>query len=186
MNKEKQLSMILKKIRSFVRSKYNKTPVPGEGSANAKVVFIGEAPGAEEDRTGRPFVGRSGKLLTELIETKLEMQRKDAFITSVLHWRPPNNRKPNKKEIRQSLDFVSEMINVIKPKYIVTLGNTALNTLIDDKLKVSQVHGSVIPVNHKLFFSTFHPAAGIRSPIKKRKLLEEDFEKLRKLLAETE
>jgi DNA polymerase len=183
MNKEKKLKAIEQKISAYVRSRINKMPVPGEGSANAKIIFIGEAPGAEEEKTGRPFVGRSGKLLTELIETKLSLKRKEVYITSVLHWRPPNNRKPRRSEIEQSLHFVREILDAIKPRYIVTLGNTALNTLIDDKLRIGQVHGIFIPVGSSIFFPTYHPAAGIRSPVKKRRLLERDFEKLKEKLS---
>ncbi len=180
MSKDNQLKVLEDKIREFVRSKYGKNPVPGEGNPNSKLLFIGEAPGANEEKTGRPFVGRSGNLLRELIKTKLGLDPKEVYITSILHWRPPNNRKPKKKEIEQSLRFVSEIINIIKPKFIVVLGNTALNTLVDSKLKIGDVHGTIISINHNLFFPTYHPAAALRSPIKTRRLLEKDFEKLRK------
>ncbi|TFF92265.1 uracil-DNA glycosylase, partial [Candidatus Thorarchaeota archaeon] len=113
--------------------------VPGEGPEGAKLFFIGEAPGAREDETGRPFVGRSGQLLAELIED-IGLKRSEVFITSVLKCRPPKNRTPHKSEIATCLPYLDMQMVIIEPRFVVLLGGVAISSVIGPQ-KVSEAHG---------------------------------------------
>jgi len=135
--------------------------VPGEGPPDAKLFFIGEAPGAREDETGRPFVGRSGKLLTSLIE-EIGLSRKDVFITSVLKSRPPHNRAPKRTEIELCRPYVERQIDLINPRVIVLLGSVAISSMVGP-WKVTESHGQFFEAQGRTFFMTFHPAAALRS-----------------------
>jgi len=172
--KDQQLRALEKEISEFVVKHIGKNPVPGEGSAFAPIFFIGEAAGTNEERTGRPFVGRAGKLLTELIEQQLHMKREEVYITSVVKWRPPDNRKPLKDEVAACMPFLERQISIIQPKLIVLLGNTALNSVLDHEMKISAVHGTVIEKDGRRYYPTYHPAAGLRATRWKR-ALEQDF-----------
>lgn len=154
--------------------------VPGEGSSRAKIMFIGEAPGRVEDYTGRPFVGRAGKLLTELIGS-IGLKRKDVFITSPIKCRPPKNRKPKQKEIDTCMPYLKKQIEIINPRAIVLLGNTAIKTILDKMEGINKIHGESMRKDGRLYFLTFHPAAGIRATRNKLKL-QEDFSRLKKLI----
>lgn len=136
--------------------------VPGEGSASAHVMFIGEAPGASEDRAGRPFVGRSGELLTSMIQ-EIGLKRDDVFITSILKSRPPKNRTPIKSEIDVCRPYLEQQIEIINPKIIVLLGGVAISSLIGP-WKVSEAHGKFYETNGRTYFMTYHPAAALRFP----------------------
>ena len=177
MDKQQQLGALEKEISDFVIKHTGKSPVPGEGSASAPIFFIGEAAGANEERTGRPFVGRAGKLLTELIEQQLHMKREEVYITSVVKWRPPDNRKPLKDEVAACMPFLERQISIIQPKFIVLLGNTALNSVLDHEMKIGMVHGTVIEKNGRRYYPTYHPAAGLRAT-RWKKALEQDFAQL--------
>ncbi len=160
----------------------NGLAVPGEGSVDAEVMFIGEAPGRVESETGRPFVGPAGHFLTELIES-IGRRREDVFITSVVKHRPPMNRKPTQKEINACLPYLKEQIEIIKPKVIVLLGSTALNAVLGKEVgKITALHGRTVERGGIIYFITFHPAAGLRSVDVVRKQLKEDFKKLGSLL----
>ena len=122
----------------------NGCAVPGEGNAKADIIFIGEAPGRVESETGRPFVGRAGKLLTSLIEL-IGLNRRDVFITSIVKHRPPKNRKPTQSEIDVCLPYLHEQIKNIKPRIIVLLGTTALCAVLGKKIgKITDIHGRII------------------------------------------
>ncbi len=137
-------------------------PVPGEGSPRPVFMFVGEAPGAREDELGRPFVGRSGRLLTGLL-SEVGLDRKDVFITSVLKCRPPMNRTPTSSEIRACLPYLESQISVLRPKVVVLLGSVAVNTLVGP-WKISEAHGRFYEgASGQLFFVTYHPAAALRS-----------------------
>jgi len=153
--------------------------VPGEGSYRARVMFIGESPGKQEDLTGRPFVGRSGQLLTQLLE-QIGLKREDVFITSVVKCRPPGNRNPSQKEIDISLPWLYKQIDLIRPKIIVLLGGIALKALLGFNT-IGKYSGKIIVRDGYKFFLTYHPAAGLRFP-KIKRLLQEDFKKLKKYL----
>lgn len=158
-----------------------KNPVPGEGSVNTNVMFIGEAPGSTEDETGRPFVGAAGKLLTQLIES-IGLKRSEVYITNVVKCRPPENRDPTDEEIEACSPYLVRQIKLIKPKLIVCLGRHSARFLfINAGLKwrnMSLMHGKVFSV--KLFsidlkiLATYHPAAALYYP-KLRSELEKDF-----------
>lgn len=155
--------------------------VPGEGSGSSGIMFIGEAPGRMESETGRPFIGRAGKLLTLLIES-IGLKRSDVFISSVVKCRPPHNRKPTQKEIDACMPCLEKQIEIIKPKVIVLLGSTAMYALLGKKIgKITEIHGRTVKHGGITYFPTFHPAAGLRSAKIKRRQLEQDFKKLKRL-----
>ncbi|MEM5806047.1 MAG: uracil-DNA glycosylase [Candidatus Aenigmatarchaeota archaeon] len=177
------LEKIGEEIEKCPECKKNKfgLPVSGEGNPNAKIMFIGEAPGREESKTGRPFVGRAGKLLTELLDS-IGIKREEVFITSPVKYYP-GKRKLTTKEILHGRKHLLKQISVIKPKLIVALGNVALKALFPDKkLSITKIHGESIYAD-KIYFPTFHPAAALRFP-KIKKLIKKDFCKLKKIIKE--
>ena len=153
--------------------------VPGEGPADARVVLVGEAPGAREDATGRPFVGAAGKLLELLLE-EAGLARSDVFITNVVKARPPGNRDPKADEVAHHLPWLEAQLAVIGPKLIVPLGRHALARFAPDA-KITQAHGSVLERDGRTLFPMFHPAAALRNP-RLRGTLEEDARALRDAL----
>jgi DNA polymerase len=156
--------------------------VPGEGPENAKIMFVGLAPGATENKTGRPFVGRAGKLLNELLAIA-GLKRKEVFITSVLKSMLPRNRLPKADEISACLPYLKKQIEIINPRIIVLLGDVAMRAILGKEVgKITDIHGKAIRCNGKIYFPTYHPAAGLRSAKIKRKQLEADFKKLKKLI----
>ncbi|MFH1036717.1 MAG: uracil-DNA glycosylase [Patescibacteria group bacterium] len=179
MDKEKELEKLNKEIRNCRKCllyKERKNAVPGEGPANARIMAIGQAPGREEDRTGRPFIGRAGKLLTWLLEIA-GIKREKVFITSVAKCFPPGNRKPSEKEIAASLPYLKKQINIINPRRIILLGDVAFSVFFPGK-KMGQFRGKIMKKDSRDFFISYHPAAGIRF-VKFKKILEKDFKKLR-------
>ncbi len=153
--------------------------VPGEGSANADVVFIGEAPGKNEDLTGKPFVGASGKFLTELIESA-GLKREDVFITSIVKFRPPNNRDPKPDEKAESWPYLLRQLRVINPKLIVTLGRHSMGYFLPERT-ISEAHGQLITGGEWPVLPLFHPAAALYNA-KMRSTLHQDFTKLKEVL----
>jgi uracil-DNA glycosylase family 4 len=154
-------------------------PVPGEGNPNTKIMFLGEAPGPSESKIGRPFVGRSGKFLTKMLE-KIGIKREDVFITSPVKYYP-GKRAPDLEEIRHGMTHTRKQIEAIKPKIIVLLGNVAVKALIDEKLRISDIHGKLIEKEGVNYFPTFHPSAAMRFT-KVRLKMEEDLKKLKTIL----
>lgn len=155
----------------------------GEGSARAQLMFVGEAPGADEDASGRPFVGRAGQLLTKMIEA-INLKREDVYIANILKSRPPNNRNPEADETKACIPFLFRQIATIRPKLIVTLGNPATQGLLETKVGITKLRGEFqeyprIPGIKVL--PTFHPAYLLRSPDKKREAWE-DLKKVRAFL----
>jgi len=152
-------------------------PVPGEGKIGAKLMFIGEAPGAEEDKQGVAFVGPSGKFLYELLE-KNKIKKEVCFLTSAVKCHPEKNRKPTSAEICTCREtWLKKQITLIKPKLIVLLGQTAIESLLGEG-KVKDLHGRVIRTSEYNLFVTYHPSAAKRFP-KIKKMMEEDLKKLR-------
>jgi uracil-DNA glycosylase family 4 len=157
----------------------------GAGDADADLMFVGEAPGAEEDRQGLPFVGRAGQLLGELLEG-IGMSRKSVFIANVLKSRPPGNRDPQPLEIESCRPYLFEQVRLIEPKVVCTLGNFATKLLSGSPAGITKVRGT--PQVHELGGRTvfllplFHPAAALRTPAVKE-TLRGDFERLPELLA---
>jgi uracil-DNA glycosylase len=154
--------------------------VPGEGNPEAKIIFIGEAPGRQEALTGRPFIGRSGNLLTKLL-AKIKIDRKDVFITSPVKYYP-GQRAPTPIEIAHGKVHLLKQIKIITPKYIVLLGNTAMKALLEGSFQVTKWHGKTITQGGATFFITFHPAAALRFPKKIQPLMEKDLKILQKLV----
>jgi uracil-DNA glycosylase family 4 len=130
-----------------------------DGNADAEVVFIGEAPGKNEDEQGKPFVGAAGKFLDEMLEM-IGLERKDIYITNIVKYRPPNNRDPETLEKEAWLPILQEQLNIIKPKLIVTLGRHSMDVLLPG-LKISQVHGQPKRYHDYVYLPLFHPAAAL-------------------------
>ena len=182
--KLEQLNEKIRKCDEFDLCKTATQAVPGEGDENAEVLFIGEAPGRDEDAQGRPFVGAAGKLLTQMIES-IGMKREDVFITNVVKWRPPDNRDPLPEEIAECWPFLEEQLKIIKPKLIVTLGRHSMGRFLPG-LKISQVHGQPKIANgiwqeRQVYLPLYHPAVALYDPRKKETLLE-DFKKINLIL----
>ncbi len=156
--------------------------VAGEGPTNAKIMIIGQAPGAKEDALKSPFVGRSGKLLTDAL-SKAGIERKNVYITSVVQFFPPNNRAPSRKEIELCKPFLFKQIDIIKPKFVILLGNIALHTVLG-KENISKEHGKAVKKKDIIYFVTFHPAAALRSA-KAKKMFIMDIEKFARILKRT-
>lgn len=158
----------------------------GVGSAAADLVFIGEGPGYHEDRLGEPFVGQAGKLLTELL-AGIGLTRADVYIANVVKCRPPENRDPLPDEIEACSPHLMDQLAVIRPRVVCTLGRFATRLLADTELSITAVHGKAKDVTlaglKTTVFPVFHPAAALYTP-SNRKVLEEDFAKLRRLLTE--
>lgn len=153
-------------------------PVPGEGNPNRGIMLIGEAGGPTESKIGKPFVGRSGKFLTQLLAS-IGIKREDVYITSLVKYYP-GKRALTDEEIEHGKIHLIKQIDAIKPKLTVLLGNAAQKALIGN-MKVSEIHGKTIEKNGIIYFPTFHPAAGMRFPKIKKKLIK-DFKKLEELL----
>lgn len=147
-------------------------PVPGEGNPDADVVFIGEAPGKEEAATGRPFVGRSGQLLRELIRS-IGLKEEEVYITSPVKYLP-KHVTPREEEIVHGRNHLVEQFKIIDPKIIVLLGRVAALAVLGQPVVISKHHGRVLEKNHRRYLITFHPAAPLYSP-KVRAELEADF-----------
>lgn len=177
-NKLKKLHQKISNCRKCLLWKTRTKTVPGERSVNAKIMIIGQAPGAEEDRTGRPFVGRAGKFLNQLLEIA-NLKRERIFITSPIKCFPPKNRKPIKKEIQICLPYLQEQIRIINPQKFILLGEVAFSIFFKNK-KLKDYRGKRIKKDGKKYFIAYHPAAGIRF-LKFRKVLERDFRKIKKL-----
>jgi DNA polymerase len=154
--------------------------VPGEGSFAAKVIFVGEAPGEQEDLQGRPFVGAAGKLLTELLAS-IGLRREDVFITNIVKCRPPKNRPPRKDETFKCKPYLERQISLIAPYVICPMGNSAIHSLLESEQSVTELHGMPLRIGHVTYFPMYHPAAALYT-FQLRKVLEEDFKKLRALL----
>ncbi len=139
----------------------------GEGDENAGIVFIGEAPGRNEDLEGRPFVGKAGKQLTDIIEKGMKLKRSDVYICNILKCRPPNNRNPRQEEIEKCSPYLMKQLEIIEPEVIVTLGTFATQTLLDTSTPISKLRGSFHKFSGIKVMPTYHPAYLLRSPSQK-------------------
>ncbi len=155
--------------------------VPGEGSCNAAIMFVGEAPGANEDKQGRPFIGQAGKLLDKLL-AMISLQREDVFITNIAKCRPPQNRVPAKEEIEACRPYLMAQISAIKPKVIVPLGSPSVKTLLGSSFTIGGVHGKLQIKEGIRYLPMYHPAAYLhkRSP-DLLEAMKNDFKELKKL-----
>ena len=151
--------------------------VPGEGNPNAQIMFIGEGPGQEEDRLGRPFVGRSGELLTRMIHA-IGMERSEVYICNVVKCRPPRNRNPEPDEAAACLNYLRAQVALVRPKIVVLLGKVACQYTLKEDVFVTRDHGKWYERKGVWFMPTFHPSALLRDPTKKRDAWD-DFQKIR-------
>ena len=154
-------------IRCKLHGQGRKQIVYGVGNPSADLMFVGEAPGADEDMQGEPFVGRAGQLLTKIIEA-MGYTRKDVYIANVLKCRPPGNRNPEPDEVASCQPFLFRQIDVVQPKVMVALGTFAAQALLNTKDPISRLRGRAWPCRDRLLVPTFHPAFLLRSPDKKR------------------
>ena len=154
-----------------------------EGQTTARLMFVGEAPGADEDASGRPFVGRAGQLLNKIVEA-IGLKRDDVLIGNVNRCRPPGNRTPTMEEARTCKPFLLREINIARPDVIVVLGNTAMKNLLDTKEGITRLRGQFQDYRGIKVMPTFHPAYLLRDPSKKREVWD-DMKKVRDYLNET-
>jgi DNA polymerase len=154
--------------------------VPGEGDPHARLMFIGEGPGQEEDRLGRPFVGRSGELLTRMIQA-IGMERTETYICNIVKCRPPNNRVPTPEEAEACRIHLRMQTYLVKPKVIVLLGSTAAKNILDPELRITRERGKWTVRKGVWIMPTYHPSALLRDPDKKREAWE-DMKSLRSRL----
>jgi DNA polymerase len=141
--------------------------VPGEGSPTARIVFVGEGPGADEDRTGRPFVGRAGQLLDDIIVKGMKLRREDVYICNVVKCRPPGNRVPEADEAAACAPYLDRQIAAIRPAVICALGATAVRRLLDDERPMSALRGRTYEFRGVPVIVTYHPAYLLRNPAAK-------------------
>ena len=158
--------------------------VYGVGNPNADLMFVGEAPGADEDIQGEPFVGRAGQLLTKIIEA-IGLRRADVYIANVIKCRPPGNRNPEPDEVEQCEPFLFRQIDTIKPKVIVALGKFAAQCLLHTTDPITRLRGREFKYRDAILIPTYHPAYLLRTPSAKRDVWD-DMKKVRALLAESE
>ncbi len=160
-----------------------------DGQHNSKIMLIGEAPGAEEDKTGKPFVGQAGKLLDKMLNFIGLERKKNFYITNIVFWRPPGNRTPNEQEIKICLPFVKKHIQIIKPQLIILLGNIAAKSILQTTEGITKIRGKnffYIDEENNLKIEAipiFHPAYLLRNPIEK-KYVWEDLKKIYKVIKE--
>jgi DNA polymerase len=154
----------------------------GVGSSSADLMFVGEAPGADEDIQGEPFVGRAGQLLTKIIEA-IGMKRSDVYIANVIKCRPPGNRNPEPDEVERCEPFLFRQIDIVKPKVIVALGKFAAQSLLRTTEPITRLRGREYKFRSAILMPTFHPAYLLRNPSSKREVWE-DMKRVRDLLAQ--
>ncbi len=174
-DKLNSLEEIAKKVAKCTRCPLYETatnPVSGEGNPRAELVCVGEAPGAKEDETGRPFVGQAGQLLNKILAA-IDLKREDVFICNVLKHRPPGNRNPRPEEVAACSPYLIRQLEVIKPKVIVAFGTFAAQTLLNSKTSIGQLRGLVHKYHGIPLVVTYHPAALLRNPAWKRPTWED-------------
>jgi DNA polymerase len=153
--------------------------VIGDGNPNADIVFIGEAPGAEEDKQGLPFVGRAGQFLNEML-SGIGLNRKDVYITNIVKYRPPNNRDPEPEEIAIFMPYLFKQLAIIQPSLVVTLGRHSMAVFLPD-FRISEIHGQPKRKQGLVYLPLYHPAAALYNG-SMRQILMDDFKKIPKIL----
>lgn len=174
-NKTRKLKILYESVKNCRRCSLYRTRkniVFGSGSTDASLVFIGEAPGEEEDIEGLPFVGRAGQLLTKIIQS-VHLTREEVYITNILKCRPPGNRNPLPEEIKQCEPYLIEQLNILQPKLICALGLYAAQTLLKTKSSISTLRGKIHWYNQIKVLPTYHPAALLRNPQLKKATYED-------------
>lgn len=176
----RELEQNIKKCSRCALAMRRANAVPGEGSLASKILFIGEAPGRQEDLQGKPFVGSAGKFLNILLQ-EAGLSRENVYITNIVKCRPPGNRNPTRTEIDACIPYLKKQISMINPKIIILLGNVAIQTLLDKKLTATKCHGRIYKRANKIYFPTCHPAAALYLN-KLKKVMHGDFKKIKALL----
>jgi len=179
MQKATRLNELRKRVLECKRCPLYKSRtnlVFGEGDPNADLMFIGEAPGQEEDLQGRPFVGRAGMLLSRIIKA-MGLRREEVYIANILKDRPPNNRNPKEDEIKACIGYLLEQIEIIRPRVICALGSFAAKELLKEERSISQIRGKFYNFKDIKLMPTYHPAYLLRNPQDKR-LVWEDMKKI--------
>jgi len=171
---ESELENLKKKIKNIGNCNLKKNAkkiVFGDGNKNSHLMIVGEGPGQKEDEIGKPFVGDSGKLLDKMLKA-INIDRKNIYITNVVNYRPPNNRKPEPTEITKYSEFLREHISIINPKILILMGSTAMESLFGNKVKISKERGKwkELILNQKTYLTmiTFHPSYLLRKPDQKK------------------
>ena len=187
--KLKELNILRERIGSIRNCELKKSAtnlVFSDGNPSAKIMIIGEGPGANEDKEGKPFVGRAGKLLDKMLEA-IKLNRKNVYISNVVNFRPPMNRKPTDEEIKRYLPFLIKHIELINPKILLLLGSTALNALIGNEVVISKARGKWLSKKiggaNPEVIASFHPAFLMRQPDQK-KYAWEDLKMIKKKMSE--
>jgi DNA polymerase len=175
-----QLQERIRRCRSCPLGAGRRQAVPGEGPSTAAVMLVGEGPGEEEDRLGKPFVGPAGELLTRML-LAIDLPREKVFIGNVVKCRPPGNRNPGAEEIRACFPFLQEQVRLIKPRLLVALGGVAARALTGSERGISEIRGKSFSFERRLVIPTYHPAYLLRSPEHKREAWE-DLKKIRREL----
>jgi DNA polymerase len=155
--------------------------VPGEGPEQADVMFIGEAPGFHEDKSGRPFVGAAGRFLEELL-TDISLKRQDVYIANVIKCRPPGNRAPTQTEIEACRPYLDRQIELLRPRIVITLGRFSMERYFPGA-RISSIHGKPKKIDGVLYYPMYHPAAALHQP-SLRPTVVEDMQRIPQLLAE--
>ena len=174
-DKQTDLNNIIEQMGDCKRCKLystRKNIVFGEGNPDARLVFVGEAPGADEDVQGHPFVGKAGQLLTKIIEA-IDLKRSDVYIANILKCRPPSNRNPEEDEITTCIPFLKKQLEIIDPKIICTLGNIATRALLDTNTGITRLRGRFHELSGSKVMPTYHPSYLLRDPSKKRETWED-------------
>jgi DNA polymerase len=181
---EKKLQKIKQQVTKCTKCELSKTrnkSVPGKGNYKADVIFVGEAPGKNEDMKGEPFIGIAGKKLTMALDSA-GVTREEVYITNIVKCRPPKNRVPTTDERNTCQNYLEKEIDIIKPKIICVLGNTAFNSLLNGN-EITKFRGKIAKKNNQLYFLSVHPAATIYNQ-KLISVLKKDMKKLFKLIKE--
>lgn len=188
-DKAKQLKKLIEEIDNIKNCALKKNAtnqVFSDGNPNSKIMIVGEGPGANEDKEGLPFVGRAGILLDKMLDS-IKLDRRNVYITNVVNFRPPENRKPTEKEISRYLPFLVKHIEIINPKILVLLGSTALNTIIGDEIVISKARGKWMNKNigscSTSVIASFHPAFLMRQP-EQKKMAWIDLKMIRKKISD--
>ena len=181
-----KLKLSIKNIKNCELKKSAANIVFADGNANAKIMIIGEGPGANEDQEGVPFVGRAGQLLDKMLGS-INLSRENVYITNVVNFRPPENRKPTDDEIAKYFPFLIKHIEIINPQILILLGSTALNTIIDNKIVISKMRGKWMEKKigrcKTSVIISFHPAFLMRQP-EQKKMAWIDLKMIRKKISE--
>lgn len=160
-----------------------KNIVFGEGAANARIMFVGEGPGRDEDLEGRPFVGEAGKLLTKIIESGIQIKREEVYICNIVKCRPPENRDPLKDEVASCIPFLKKQIEIIKPEVICALGRIAARELLERDFKITRERGRWQTYLNIPLMPTFHPSYILRNPGNEKKLKGEVWQDIQKIMS---